>query len=81
MRYEYRKRLSEHYPHWILYPIIALDDVIFFFVNFEIHVLLVIDINIGSSDESADMCELRIEHCIIHNDFNHQKKDSLESET
>lgn len=38
MRYEYRKRLSESYPHWIFWACMALLDSTFIFLSFDIYV-------------------------------------------
>lgn len=38
MRYEYRKRLSESYPHWIFWACIAVLDSTFIFLSFDIYV-------------------------------------------
>jgi len=38
MRYEYRKRLSESYPHWFFWSVSALVDILFLVLNFSIYV-------------------------------------------
>ena len=38
MRYEYRKRLSESYPHWIFWSSFTIIDSVFLFLNFNVYV-------------------------------------------
>lgn len=38
MSYEYRKRLSESYPHWVFWSTFTIIDSVFLFLNFQVYV-------------------------------------------
>jgi hypothetical protein len=40
MAYEYRKRLSEYWPHWMFWSLILTTEAIFFFFNLTLYVRL-----------------------------------------